>query len=75
VNAWDEPAGTVRQFVGQQGIRYPVLLGGSSAARKYGIRGVPTAFYIDREGTIVGSKVGLASLQVMEAQVKKILER
>ena len=75
VNAWDEPPATVRGFVGQQGIRYPVLLRGRSVAMKYGVRGIPATYYIDPEGTLIGSDVGLSSLEELEDAVKKILPR
>ena len=75
VNAWDEPPATVRGFVGQQGIRYPVLLRGRSVAMKYGVRGVPAAYFIDPEGQLVGTHVGLSSLEELEAAVKEILPR
>lgn len=75
MNAWDETPETVRGFVGQQGIRYPVLLRGRSAAMKYGVRGIPSAFYIDPQGRLAGSHVGLSSLEEIEAAVKEILPR
>jgi thiol-disulfide isomerase/thioredoxin len=75
VNAWNEPPEAVRQFAGQQGIRYPVLLRGRSAALQYSIRAIPAVFYIDPQGRLAGNHVGLLSLDELEAGVKKILPR
>jgi len=75
VNAWDEPLDLVQGFVKAQGINYTVLLdGGETAIGKYGVRGVPSAFYLDRQGRIVETGLGAEPEPEIEAKVKTILK-
>ena len=75
VNFWNEPENTVRAFVKNQGINYPVLLDGKSVGQKYGVRGIPATFYIDPEGRIASSEIGAEQESEMEAKVKAILPK
>ena len=50
VNNEDDHA-TVRSFA-EQNISYTVVLNGGVQFRQYGITGIPTTFYIDREGVV-----------------------
>ncbi len=74
MDAWDEPAGLVGRFAKDQGIRYPVLLGGSKVAERFGVDGIPATFYIDREGKVVSSEVGFPGEAAMERAVQEILK-
>ena len=48
----------VRQYIEQQGVDYPVLLGGDDFSERLGISAYPTLFVLDGEGQIVGSAQG-----------------
>ena len=55
--AEDEPA--VRQYVGDLGITFPILLDTDRIATiQYKVIGLPTTFFIDTEGVIRASQVG-----------------
>ena len=55
-------------------INYPVLIDDASVSTPYGgIDGLPTTFFIDRSGKVVASTVGLASRDMIEADIKKAL--
>ena len=55
-------------------INYPVLIDDASVSTPYGgIDGLPTTFFIDRSGKVVASTVGLASRDIIEADIKKAL--
>lgn len=57
---FDEPAPDVRLFGRELGITFPLLLDpGAEVQRLYRIRGYPTTFIVDREGTLVVEHVGL----------------
>ena len=75
VNFWDEPEDAVRAFAKDKGLNYPILLGGKSVGRKYGVRGIPANFYLDPQGRLVSSQEGLEDESAMEAAVKAILPR
>jgi cytochrome c biogenesis protein CcmG, thiol:disulfide interchange protein DsbE len=54
-----EPAGTVQVFANEVGLTYPIPLDSSgTASRLYGVRSLPTTFFIDREGVIRQIQVG-----------------
>jgi thiol-disulfide isomerase/thioredoxin len=55
-------------------INYPVLIDDASVSTPYGgIDGLPTTFFIDRNGKVVASTVGLAPRDEIEADIKKAL--
>jgi thiol-disulfide isomerase/thioredoxin len=55
-------------------INYPVLIDDASVSTPYGgVDGLPTTFFIDRNGKIVASTVGLAPRDEIEVNIKKAL--
>jgi len=66
--------GKVKEFAKGQ-ITYLILLDASEQFKEYGIRGIPTLFYVGREGKIRHSEVGFAPgrEQEMEQKVKELL--
>jgi len=70
-----ESAEQVAGFIQQEGYTFPVLLDptGDAVAQLYSVRGIPTTFFIDREGRIVDMKVGAMSLADMEQRAAAIL--
>jgi peroxiredoxin len=71
--ALDEPD-KVKAFARQNGMNYPVLLGSTEIAVKYGgIEGIPTTFIIDKSGKIVNKFEGFRPREVFEAEIKKFL--
>jgi thiol-disulfide isomerase/thioredoxin len=55
-------------------INYPVLIDDASVSKPYGgIDGLPTTFFVDRNGKVVASTVGLAPRDEIEADIKKAL--
>jgi thiol-disulfide isomerase/thioredoxin len=64
----------VAEFVQQEHMPYPVLLGGDSLEKPYGgLDAMPTSFYVDRNGTIVAAQMGISSKDDMEAKIRKIV--
>ena len=62
-----EDAETVRDFVEEQGLTFPVLLDtAKSVPQSYGIRGIPTTFFINREGVVVDQHIGPMDLPRIE---------
>lgn len=64
----------VRQFVQEYRFSLPVLLDEKGAvANRYAVRGVPTTFYVNRDGVIVDVVVGVVPYAEMERRVKRAL--
>ena len=53
------------------GVNYVILKGKNAVADAYGdVQGLPTSFYLNREGKIVAQHAGLVSRSVIEDDVK-----
>jgi thiol-disulfide isomerase/thioredoxin len=74
VTAEDIPQAEVEKSAKGLGINYTVLLRGDTVANDWGgLDGLPTSFFIDRDGKIVDQTIGLYSRDAVEAKIKKIL--
>lgn len=51
----------IRAYVREAGIRYPVLLAGAGALDAFRVDRLPTNYFLDAEGRIVGRDVGVQS--------------
>jgi peroxiredoxin len=66
----------LRPFVQRYRITYPVLLGTRKVVLDYGgIRGIPTTFVIDHNGTIRDYFAGMPPSYLMEESVAKLLKQ
>ncbi|MFP5227204.1 MAG: TlpA family protein disulfide reductase [Acidobacteriota bacterium] len=63
----------IADFVAKMHMNYPVLLGEDAVEDKWGIDATPTTFFIDRNGKIVASSIGLAPRDVIEADIQKAI--
>lgn len=63
----------IADFVSKMHMNYPVLLGEDKVEDKWGIDAMPTTFFIDRNGKIVASTIGLAPREVIEADIRKAI--
>ena len=65
----------IAQFASEMGVNYPVLLGTNNVSDEYGdVEYLPTTFYINRQGKIVGKVAGLLGKPEIEDDVKKALD-
>ncbi len=70
--AWDQDKASVEKFVKQEKMPYTILMGGDSLEKPYGgLDAMPTSFYVDRNGKIVGAQMGITS----EAEMAKNIEK
>ena len=70
----DSDAPKIAEFASQMGVNYPVLLGTDKVSEEYGnVEFLPTSFYIDRDGKIVGKGTGLLGRGEIEENVRKAL--
>jgi cytochrome c biogenesis protein CcmG/thiol:disulfide interchange protein DsbE len=64
----------IAAFVQKMHMPYPVLIGGDSISKPYGgLDDLPTSFFVDRNGTVVASQLGLTSKEEIEAKIKQSL--
>jgi thiol-disulfide isomerase/thioredoxin len=66
---------SVAKFVNKEKMPYPVLLNGDSIANQYGgLDAMPTSFWVDRNGKVIASQMGITSKDDMEEKIKKSLQ-
>jgi cytochrome c biogenesis protein CcmG/thiol:disulfide interchange protein DsbE len=64
----------IEKFLKEMGVNYVVLLGKESVGESYGgVLGLPTTFYIGRDGTIVEQHAGLKGKPEIEALIQKAI--
>lgn len=69
--AMDDPD-EVKEFVRIFDVNYPVVIGDNNVANQYGrVRVLPTTFFIDRKGQIVGQQAGIVTPAQLEQFVRK----
>jgi len=69
-----QDADTARRFVGRLGISYETLLDADGrVARSYGVVGLPTTFFVDRDGRLKGRVIGESTPEVFERIVQEML--
>jgi peroxiredoxin len=72
VNLGEDKA-TVQNFIEKNKYTFPVLLDvNNEVAALYGIRSIPTSYFIDKEGYVVNGKIGGMSLDEMRSYVESI---
>lgn len=73
VNDGEAPA-TVREFVNDYNMTYPVLMDTSSAVSiQYRVNALPTTVFIDAEGVIQELFTGIINEAVLEARIENLL--
>lgn len=69
-----EEDGTVRGYVDRTGLTYDIGLDrGTDIAAKYRIVGIPTHFFIDRDGILREWRIGSMSKKTMEKKVAEVM--
>ena len=72
VDSRDDP-GAARAFLDDVGVTYPNVWDRTGAIRRaLGLRGFPTTYFFDREGTLVASVVGGVSEARLAAQLRDL---
>jgi len=74
INVRESPS-RITEFMQTQGLSFPVLLDNDgNVTQQYGILGIPTSFFIDKEGIIQGIKVGpFQSKAEIESSLSKLM--
>jgi peroxiredoxin len=69
----ESPETVVPEFLKENPISYPVLVGSPELVFRYGVRGLPTTFIIERSGRIAKRLVGMTFANTLEAELDKLL--
>lgn len=64
----DDPA-AIEQFVREHSVRYPVLLGDDRVIDAYRVNMFPTNYFLDRDGRIAGTTVGMSTRWSLRARM------
>ncbi|MBY0503934.1 MAG: TlpA family protein disulfide reductase [Bryobacteraceae bacterium] len=64
---------SVRPFLLQNQLNYPVMLGNGELAKAYGVESLPVTLLIDKAGRIVARHTGLATKNMHEDEIKRLL--
>ncbi len=62
----DEDISTLKDFVKDYGINYPILIDDANVMVNWGIRAIPTTFILDRDGNVVFKNVGMMTAEQLE---------
>jgi peroxiredoxin len=72
----DDGAKPVREFSEKYKMNYPVAMGDSKLAERFGgVLGLPVSFLIGRDGHIYARHVGETDASVFESEIKQLLAR
>ena len=74
INAGQDKA-AVGAFIAKIGVTYPALLDEQSKiAKRYGVVGLPTTYFVDAQGIVRGKIIGEADETTFERQVMELLK-
>ena len=65
---------SVRPFLQQKKLNYPVVLGNQDLAKLYGVDSLPVTLLIDREGKIADSHSGMVDKNNFEREIEALLQ-
>jgi thiol-disulfide isomerase/thioredoxin len=67
---WDD----VLPFLKTNSISYPIVIGSDKLASEFGdVQYIPTTFFVDKNGYIVGQQVGGMTKSQLESKIKSLL--
>lgn len=70
----NEPKVTVKSFVRETGVSFPILLDDDTVRKKYGVKSYPTTFFIDENGVIQDIYIGYMNETVFKYRVYRLLD-
>jgi cytochrome c biogenesis protein CcmG/thiol:disulfide interchange protein DsbE len=64
---------SVRPFVEEKKMNYPVVIGNDDLAKRYGVDNMPMTLLIDRKGKLAASYIGLVDKGIFEKELIRLL--
>jgi thiol-disulfide isomerase/thioredoxin len=72
----DTSSANIEKFAKDMGVNYLILRGKEAVGEAYGgVQGLPTSFYIGRDGKIVGQHAGLVSREDIETNIRRAMNQ
>jgi peroxiredoxin len=72
----DEATITIKSFVKQTGVTFPILLDPKlRITKQFGVKQYPTTFFVDRNGNIEEVKIGEMTENYIQRKIMSLLER
>ena len=69
----NEPASDVQAYINNLKLNLPVLLdAGENVSNLYRVRGYPTSFFVDRNGTVAVEQVGMMTDAILAQNLSKV---
>lgn len=65
----------IAKFAKEMGVNYPIVIGKDSVSDTYNISVLPTTFFLDRDGKLIGREFGLRSRGVFVDDIKQALRQ
>ncbi len=65
---------SVKPFLENQPVNYPVVIGNRDLAKRYMVDAMPMTLLIDREGKIAASHVGMVDKDAFEGEIRVLLQ-
>jgi hypothetical protein len=72
VVALNDSADSAQSFMDEGGYDLPVLLDNGQLAGDYGVSVVPTAVFVDADGRVGNSKIGISTVGDLQAFVQSL---
>lgn len=70
----NEPPVTVRRFVKEHGLTFPILLDKEVVRKQYGVKQYPTTFFVNRQGIVVSKIDRIIDERILQPLVEQILK-
>jgi thiol-disulfide isomerase/thioredoxin len=64
---------SVRPWIKEKGVNYPIVIGNDDLSQKYGLVGMPLSVLVDRQGRIANSHAGVVDTTAFEEQIQALL--
>ncbi len=75
VNYQDSPD-KVQAFVEKYGVTFPILLDSDGrVANLFGVQGLPTSFFVDKAGNVIGYQPGPVTKEMLEDGITPLLQK
>jgi len=70
--SFDDAAKDLREFAAAYKMTYPVLIGTDDMRDAYETIGIPTSWFIRRDGTISYTRVGIGTRELLDEQIRAL---
>jgi cytochrome c biogenesis protein CcmG/thiol:disulfide interchange protein DsbE len=66
---------SVRPWLAEKQVNYPIVIGNQALADRYGLSGMPLTALVDRDGKIADVHVGVVEKDATEQKIQTLLKQ